>query len=173
MLTFPKFGTTWIIFGKVCFIFDSIFVIFGKVFSFSGTSFSKFETTILPGKVVILVFENLGLGASRETINSPVSTCLFISNDCSLIKYKINLFSEVGKTIKIYALFIEPIKVIIPGLLSSVEKITYPQIKEMEDLCREDYKKIYGKYPRWNFQENVEEWPEHIKLAYKEQVNNR
>ena len=43
----------------------------------------------------------------------------------------------------------------------------------MEDLCREDYKKIYGKYPIWNFQENVEEWPQHIKLAYKEQVSNR
>lgn len=80
---------------------------------------------------------------------------------------------NIGKIIQIYALFIEPIKVTIKGLLSSIEKITYPQIKEMEDLCREDYKKIYGKYPKWNFQENVEEWPQHIKLAYKDKVNNR
>jgi hypothetical protein len=80
---------------------------------------------------------------------------------------------ELGKNIQIYALFNEPIKVIIKGLLSSIEKITYPQIKEMEDLCREDYKKIYGKYPRWNYQENAEEWSLHIKLAYKEQINNR
>lgn len=86
-----------------------------------------------------------------------------------LIQKQLNL----GRKIKIYALFIEPIKVIISGLLSSVEKITYPQIKEMEDLCREDYKKVYGRYPIWNFQENVQEWPEDIKLAYKEQVNNR
>jgi hypothetical protein len=43
----------------------------------------------------------------------------------------------------------------------------------MEDLCHEDYKKIYGKYPRWNYQENAEEWSLHIKLAYKEQINNR
>ncbi len=86
-----------------------------------------------------------------------------------LIQEQLNL----GKTIQIYALFIEPIKVTIKGLLSSIEKITYPQIKEMEDLCREDYKKIYGKYPKWNFQENVEEWPQHIKLAYKDQVNSR
>ena len=86
-----------------------------------------------------------------------------------LIQEQLNL----GKIIKIYALFIEPIKVTIQGIVSSVERITYPQIKEMEDLCRKDYKKIYGKYPQWNFQENVEEWPEHIKLAYKEQVNNR
>lgn len=80
---------------------------------------------------------------------------------------------KLGKNIKIYVLFIEPIKVIINGLFSSIEKITYPQIKEMENLCREDYKKIYGNYPKWNFQENVEEWPEYIKLAYKEQFNNR
>jgi hypothetical protein len=79
----------------------------------------------------------------------------------------------LGKIIQIYALFIEPIKVTIKGLLSSIEKITYPGIKETENLCREDYKKVYGKYPKWNFQENVEEWPQHIKLAYKDQVNNR
>jgi len=86
-----------------------------------------------------------------------------------LIQKQLNL----GRKIRIYALFIEPIRVVISGLLSSVEKITYPQIKEMEDLCREDYKKVYGRYPIWNFQENVQEWPEDIKLAYKEQVNNR
>lgn len=80
---------------------------------------------------------------------------------------------ELGKKIQIFVLFIEPIKVKISGLQSSIEKTTYPQIKEMEDLCREDYKRVYGKYPRWNFQENVEEWPEYIKEAYKEQVKNR
>ena len=81
---------------------------------------------------------------------------------------------DLGKKIQIYVLFIEEIKTTIIGLTTnSMEIITYPQIKIMEDLCREDYKKIYGKYPRWNFQENVEEWPEHIKEAYKQQVNNR
>lgn len=86
-----------------------------------------------------------------------------------LIQEQLNM----GKNIKIYTLFIEPIKVTINGLTTSIEKITYPQIKDMEDLCRKDYKKIYGKYPVWNFQENVEEWPLYIKIAYKEQVNNR
>lgn len=78
-----------------------------------------------------------------------------------------------GNSIKIYALFIEPIKVIIYGLTSVSEKITYPQINEMEELCRQDYKKIYGKYPIWNFQENNEELPQYIKILYKEQVKNR
>jgi hypothetical protein len=43
----------------------------------------------------------------------------------------------------------------------------------MEDACRIDYKKIYGKYPQWNFQENGEEWPAHIQKLYTEQVNQR
>jgi len=43
----------------------------------------------------------------------------------------------------------------------------------MEFLCCQDYKNIYGKYPIWNFQENAEELPQHIKIAYKEQVKNR
>jgi hypothetical protein len=86
-----------------------------------------------------------------------------------LIQEQLNL----GKEIRIHALFNEPIKSITKGLLSSVEKITYPRIKDKERLCCEDYKKIYGKYPKWNFQENVEKWPQHIQLALKEQVNNR
>jgi hypothetical protein len=80
---------------------------------------------------------------------------------------------DAGKKIQIYALFIEPVLVVVRGLLSSVEKITFPQIKEMEDLCREDYKKYHHKYPRWNFQENGEKWYDYIQLAYREQVNNR
>ena len=86
-----------------------------------------------------------------------------------LIQEELNL----NKHIKIYALFINPIEILIEGIYLFKNIITYPQIKIMEDLCREDYKKIYDKYPKWNFQENVEEWPIHIKNAYKQQVINR
>ena len=86
-----------------------------------------------------------------------------------LIQEKLN----ENKSINIYMLFIDEIKIKIRGITSEIEKITYPQIKEMEDLCCEDYKKIYGKYPQWNFQENAEEFPIIIKNKYKEQVNNR
>ena len=52
-----------------------------------------------------------------------------------------------------------------------MHKTTYPQIKEMEHACREDYKKVYGKYPLWNFQENAEQFPEHIKQSFKNYNN--
>jgi hypothetical protein len=77
---------------------------------------------------------------------------------------------DLGKKIQIYAIFIDPIEVVIHGLVSCMHKTTYPQIKEMEHACREDYKKVYGKYPLWNFQENYEQFPEHIKNAFKEYI---
>ena len=80
---------------------------------------------------------------------------------------------DAGKEIKIYALFNDPIKVPVYGLFSVREVDTYPQVKEMEEECRIDYKKIYGKYPQWNFQENHEKWPTHIQKLFTEQVNQR
>ena len=80
---------------------------------------------------------------------------------------------DAGKEVKIYTLFNDPIKVIAYGLSSANEVTTYPDVKVMEDACRVDYKKIYGKYPPWNFQENGEEWPAHIQKLYTEQVNQR
>ena len=80
---------------------------------------------------------------------------------------------DTGKEVKIYVLFNDPIKVVAYGLSSANEVVTYPDVKVMEDACRVDYKKIYGKYPQWNFQENGEEWPAHIKRLYTEQVNKR
>lgn len=81
---------------------------------------------------------------------------------------------DKGSTIDIYSFFNEPIKVTIQGLTQTMEQITFPDVRAMEDMCREDYKKVYGKFPVWNFQENKgEEWPDWIKEAFKEQVNNR
>jgi hypothetical protein len=80
---------------------------------------------------------------------------------------------DAGNLIQIYALFIEPIRIQITGISSTKEVVTYPDIKVLENLCREDYKLIYTKYPVWNFQENAEKWPEEINIAYVNQVNSR
>jgi len=85
----------------------------------------------------------------------------------------IQLELDKGNKIEIYTLFNEEIKIMTNGLFSSIEKITFPDIREMEDLCRQDYKKVYGKYPCWNFQENGEEWAQFIKDEYAQQVINR
>ena len=38
--------------------------------------------------------------------------------------------------------------------------------KEMEDKCREDYKKIENKYPNWNYQESGRPWENNIQIAH-------
>lgn len=79
-----------------------------------------------------------------------------------------------GNVIDIYCFFNDPIKVMVQGLTQTIEQITFPDVRSMEDMCREDYKKIYGKFPVWNFQENKgKEWPDWVKEAFKAQVNNR
>jgi hypothetical protein len=80
---------------------------------------------------------------------------------------------DAGHKVQIYTLFIDPITIQISGISSTKEVVTYPDIKVLENLCREDYKLVYGKYPNWNFQENVEKWPDEINAAYIEQVNGR
>jgi len=80
---------------------------------------------------------------------------------------------DAGNLLQIYALFIEPITIQISGITSTKEVVTYPDIKVLEDLCREDYKLVYGKFPRWNFQENAEKWPHDINSSYVAQVNGR
>ena len=80
---------------------------------------------------------------------------------------------DLGKEIKVYILFSTEIKITIRGIHTSMEVISYPRIRDIEKLCREDYKNMYNIYPPWNFQENHEEFPRHIKIAFKNQVMNK
>ena len=77
---------------------------------------------------------------------------------------------DLGNKIEIYTLFNKAISIEVQGISSIITKDVFPDVKEMEDLCREDYKKIYGSYPPWNFQENTMEWPYHIKSLYKQRI---
>jgi flagellar biosynthesis GTPase FlhF len=77
------------------------------------------------------------------------------------------------KTIEIWGIWSKPVKVQVPGLFDVTEMMVTPSIHCMEDACRNDYKKIMGEYPPWNFQERGAPWPEDVQIAYKEQVANR
>ena len=73
---------------------------------------------------------------------------------------------DKGKSVKIYCLFNDWFETMIQGITSKEKKKVFPDIKEMERMCTSDYKKIFGKYPPWSFQENGEEWPKEIKISY-------
>lgn len=134
------------------------------------------------GRIYLIIIDNeiykIGSSESKGGIKNTLSSYEFgLGGSPSLRTFGIHLLIQeqldMNKEIKIYALFVEPIKLKMQGFSTMIEKITFPKIKDMEELCREDYKKVYKKYPNWNFQENNQQFPEHIKLKFKNQVNNR
>lgn len=78
-----------------------------------------------------------------------------------------------GNQVEIYGIWSKPVKSFIPGLFENEEMDVTPSIHRMEEKCRNDYKKIMGNYPPWNFQERGEQWPNNILELYKEQVSQR
>ena len=134
------------------------------------------------GRIYLIVVNNkiykIGSSASKGGIKATLGCYITgLGGSPSIrtmgIPVLIQELLDAGNEIKIYALFNDPIKVQVYGLSSAKEETTYPDVKVMEEACRVDYKKIYGKYPEWNFQENHEKWPAHIKKLYTEQVNQR
>jgi len=89
------------------------------------------------------------------------------------VHHLINEELEDNNIVELYGMWNESIEVPVRGIYEVSNEIIYPSIKSMEDKCRNDYKKIFNRFPSWNFQENHQEWPEHIKKMYKEQVKNR
>ena len=89
------------------------------------------------------------------------------------IHHLINDEMSKGNQVEIYGIWSKPVKVQVPGLFETEEMEVTPSIHCMEDKCRNDYKKIMGDYPPWNFQERGAPWPEHILQLFKEQVAQR
>ena len=134
------------------------------------------------GRIYLIVVNNkiykIGSSASKGGIKATLGCYITgLGGSPSIrtmgIPVLIQELLDAGNEIKIYALFNDQIQVVTYGLSSVKEETTYPDVKAMEEACRVDYKNIYGKYPEWNFQENHEKWPAHIKKLYTEQVNQR
>jgi len=45
--------------------------------------------------------------------------------------------------------------------------------KEMENKCKEDYKKVEGNFPEWNYQERAIPWPKKIHESYVKFLTKR
>jgi len=59
-----------------------------------------------------------------------------------------------GYTIKFYVKYAESVKMKIKGFFSEEEIMVPIDMTYLERLYIEDYKKIYGSFPEWNFQES-------------------
>ena len=70
----------------------------------------------------------------------------------------INREIEKGNQVEIYMILSNKVIAEIKGLFGVQLKLVSIDFKEMEDLCKNQYFQKCGQYPKWNFQENNEQW---------------
>lgn len=123
------------------------------------------------GRIYIFIEENtdgsykiLKIGKSNDK-GGMSGTIGFYSNALSgtpsqsryCLHYLINRKLSQGKKIKAYVFFTDSIQQTIKGFTTEKNIHIPPDMTYVEKIYLDDYKKINGKYPEWNFQENSEE----------------
>ena len=71
-----------------------------------------------------------------------------------------------------YLITSKSVRAPVKGLFSEERKNTNV-FKEMEDKCKEDYKKIESDFPEWNYQERAVPWPRKIHESYVKFLTKR
>jgi len=82
---------------------------------------------------------------------------------------------EQNKQVEIWCKWYDLVKLEKPIVSLFTQDIEYihPSIKQIERKCLQEFKKSIGNYPKWNFQERGQMFPEEIRDLYKIQVQNR
>lgn len=137
-------------------------------FNFNCTNEIKKD---IRGRVYVFVEENnngsykiLKIGKSNDK-NGMSGTIGFYSNALSgtpsqsryCLHYLIYQKLNEGKKIKAYVVFNDSTQQTIKGFITEKNIYIPPDMTYVEKIYLDDYKKINGKYPDWNFQENSEE----------------
>tara|TARA_B100001758_G_scaffold181624_1_gene158324 strand:- start:779 stop:1384 length:606 start_codon:yes stop_codon:yes gene_type:complete len=128
---------------------------------------------ILSNDEIMKIGGSMSKGGIKATMNFYVSAqqggpsqrsfCIHL-----LIEREINN----GKKVELGLIQNEKTTAEIKGL-NSKKIVDVAAFKESEDLCKEEYKNIYGKYPPWNFQENNEEYPEELTTLHRKYMEER
>src|SRR3989344_2057859 len=144
----------------------------------------KLEKSILKntaGRVYIIVVDEIikkiGGSQSKGWIKATLSFYQSaMQGGPSLRSYGIHLLItealEKSKKVEIYMITSQSVKASVKGLFSEERKNTNV-FKEMENKCKEDYKKIEGDFPEWNYQERAVPWPKKIHETYVKFLTKR
>lgn len=144
----------------------------------------KLEKSILKnnaGRVYIIVVDGIikKIGGSQSKGGIKATLSFYQSamqGGPSLRSYGIHLLItealEKGKKVEIYMITSQSVKASVKGLFSEEKKNTNV-FKEMENKCKEDYKKIEGDFPEWNYQERAVPWPKKIHESYVKFLTKR
>lgn len=149
-----------------------------------GEKGKKLEKSILKdntGRVYIIVvggiIKKIGGSQSRGGIRATLSFYQSaMQGGPSLRSYGIHLLIrkalEKDKNVEIYMIISRSVEAPVKGLFSEV-KMKVNAFKEMENKCKEDYKRIEGDFPEWNYQERAIPWPKKIHESYVKFLTKR
>lgn len=147
----------------------------------NGQQLKKNILTNNAGRVYIIVVDGIikKIGGSQSKGGIKATLSFYQSamqGGPSLRSYGIHLLIkealENEKRVEIYMIISQSVKAPVKGLFS-IEKMKTNVFKEMENKCKEDYKKIEGDFPEWNYQERAFPWPKKIHESYVKFLTER
>lgn len=147
----------------------------------NGQKLGKSILTNNAGRVYIIVVDGIikKIGGSQSKGGIKATLSFYQSamqGGPSLRSYGIHLLIkealENKKKIEIYMIISQSVRAPVKGLFSVV-KMKTNVFKEMENKCKEDYKKVEGDFPEWNYQERAVPWPKKIHESYVKFLTER
>lgn len=129
---------------------------------------------LVDGEIVKIGQTQAGVGFVHGTL-PPYLRAGFDSPSPSrfAINYLMREAIQSKKKVEFYVQYGEPQKVPIRGIWSESVREVSCGGKEMEVACLKDYKKIYGVFPSWNFQERGEKIPLKIQEDFNTYKSNK
>lgn len=120
----------------------------------------------------------IGMTMGKGGIKSCMDFYLSAGNDDPgynrfTINWLIRDVLKKGKKVEVYMLYEEPITLTTKTIFTEKESKILIDAKVIERDCKDEYKNIYGNYPKWNFQERGETIDKQISDEFSEYKYNR
>ena len=119
------------------------------------------------------IIHKIGQSSAKNGISGCMSFYLKSGqDDPGINRFSINIFirDEIskGNKVEVYMVYMDLIRVEVPGLFKN-EIVEVPiSAKGMEELFMKQYYTKVNRYPRWNYQENGEPLPSKLAEAFGE-----
>jgi hypothetical protein len=113
----------------------------------------------------------IGQSSSKSGIQGCMNFYLNAGqDDPGINRFAINWFIREelnkGNKVEVYMIYMEPIKIKVPGLFNFKEVEVPVSAKGIEENCLSEYSDIENKYPKWNYQESNVGLPDIIHEAF-------
>ena len=127
--------------------------------------------------VYFLLVDDIVYKIGQTTTSSGISGCLnFYMNagldDPGMARFAINYLMreeiKKGKKIEVYIQYGENVTYNIKGIFDEKEVVAPPSAKQMEDFCIKQFVEKEKIYPKWNFQESLNKYPNIICEKFSE-----